>query len=425
MTVHIIGAGLAGLACAMALTQSGKQLVIYEMSRNAGGRCRSFYDSNIERHIDNGTHLILSANTRAVQWIKSLNCHDSYTVIAPAVFPFLDLTNGEQWTLQPNGGRLPWWLMCSERRVPGSRLSDYLSVYRLWEWGARSSRGGLTVADSLTGPLMRRLWQPLTEATLNTEPEVASAALFARVIEKSFLRGERACRPYLARHGLGAALIEPAICRMMKAGAVVRFGSRLRTVSVIGQTLQLFFDTGIVETKKGDSVVLALPPWSLAKIWPGLKVPKKFRAIINVHYLLKRPVQLPGGGVFLAVIGGLAQWLFVRGDVLSVTISAANTLATQSNAVIARHVWADCAAILKICMKKIPPSRVIKEKRATLAHTPDEDNRTVPLPPLPSLVFAGDWTCHNLPNTIESAITSGVRAAAHVLGQISDAQYQG
>ncbi len=423
MTVHIIGAGIAGLACAMVLTVAGKQVVVYEHARVAGGRCRSFYSKNIDRHIDNGTHLILSANTRALKWINNLNCNHSFTVIAPAVFPFLDMKNGDRWTLQPNGGRLPWWYMCADRRVAGSRLIDYLSVYRLW--GARRGRDGLTVADCLSGPLMRRLWKPLTEATLNTEPEVASAALFARVIGNSLIRGEQACRPYLARHGLMPALIEPAIRKIMIAGGTVCFGARLRTLSAMGKTIRLFFETaGAVETKKGDSVVLALPPWSLAKIWPGLPMPKDFRAIVNVHYRLKRPVKLPGGGRFLAVVGGLAQWLFVRDDVLSVTVSAANTLATQSSAVISERIWADCAAILKLCVTKIPPSIVIKEKRATLAHTPAADNRTVPLPPLPGLVFAGDWTCSHLPNTIEAAITSGVRAAAHVLGHVSDVPSQ-
>ena len=415
MTVHIIGAGLAGLACAITVLESGRRVIVYEMAGQAGGRCRSFYDSKLERFLDNGTHLILSANTRTVEYINSLHCNRFFTIIAPAVFPFLDLTNGERWTLQPSGGRFPWWLMHPKRRVASSRLSDYWSVYRLWGWGSRKRGGGVTVADCLAGPLMRRLWQPLTEAMLNTEPEAASAALLAKVLSNSLMRGEGACRPYLAHHGLGPALIDPAIHKITSKGGIIRFSNLLRGISTVGKILRLHFETGIVETARGDSVVLALPPWRLTTLWPGLAIPTSFRAIVNVHYRLDRPIQLPGGWPFLAVIGGLAQWLFVRGDVLSVTVSAANTLTTLDSTVIAQQVWTDCASILKHCITKVPPARVVKEKRATLAHTPAADYRTIPLPPFPRLVLAGDWTCSHLPNTIEAAITSGVRAAAQVL----------
>ena len=414
MTIHIIGAGLSGLACAVRLIEAGQQVIIYEMAHYAGGRCRSFYDSKLERYLDNGTHLILSANTQTLKYIDHLNCTRSFTVVTPAVFPFLDLKSGEQWTLQPNGGPLPWWLIFSKRRVAGSHLIDYLSVYHLWK--VREGGSGLSVADCLAGPLMPRLWKPLTEAILNTEPEIASAALFARVIRNSLMRGERACRPYIAHHGLGSALIEPAIRHIMAACGVLRFRSRLRAVSSCEENLHLPFETETIETKKGDNVVLALPPWSLSMLWPGLPLPTAFRGIVNVHYRLEKPVQLPGGRCFLGVVGGLAQWLFVRGDVLSVTVSAANhNLVTQESTVLAQRVWSDCATILKLSRTKRPPARVIKERRATLAQTFAEDNKTVPFPPLAGLVFAGDWTDPSLPNTIESAISSGVRAASQVL----------
>ncbi|VBB69738.1 Squalene-associated FAD-dependent desaturase, HpnE [invertebrate metagenome] len=409
----MIGAGLAGLACAIAVLEAGEQAIVYEMARQAGGRCRSFYDPRLERYLDNGTHMIIGANTGALQYIDRLHTNH-FTIIAPAVFPFLDLENGECWTLRPNSGRLPWWLLHSRRRVAKSRFIDYLSVFRLL-WG---QMGGcdLTVADYLSGPLMQRLWKPITEATLNTAPEEASAALFARVIGNSLMLGEHACRPYLARHGLGPALIEPALSRITAAGGIVQFGSRLRTIYAIAKVLRLHFDTGVVETKVGDSVVLALPPWEIATLWPELSVPTAFRAIVNVHYRLDRPVRFPGGLPFLALVGGLAQWLFIRGDVLSVTVSAANALATQTNAVVAHKVWADCATALALPLTPMPLARVIKEKRATLAHTPASNGRIVPPPPLPGLVLAGDWTCPYLPATIEAAVISGARAAAQVLG---------
>ena len=51
-TTHIIGAGLAGLSCALKLAQSGRGVALYEAARMAGGRCRSYYDSTLDLTID-------------------------------------------------------------------------------------------------------------------------------------------------------------------------------------------------------------------------------------------------------------------------------------------------------------------------------------------------------------------------------------
>ena len=61
-TVHVIGAGLAGLSAAIRLVQRGVSVVVHEATRQAGGRCRSYDDLQTGMHIDNGTHLLLSGN---------------------------------------------------------------------------------------------------------------------------------------------------------------------------------------------------------------------------------------------------------------------------------------------------------------------------------------------------------------------------
>jgi uncharacterized protein with NAD-binding domain and iron-sulfur cluster len=64
----------------------------------------------------------------------------------------------------------------------------------------------------------------------------------------------------------------------------------------------------------------------------------------------------------------------------------------------------------------IPPWRVVKEKRATFAATPEQDRRRPPAKTgLANLVLAGDWTATGLPATIEGAIRSGRRAADCIL----------
>ena len=75
-------------------------------------------------------------------------------------------------------------------------------------------------------------------------------------------------------------------------------------------------------------------------------------------------------------------------------------------------MWLDVRQALKLD-QPMPPFRVIKEKRATFAATPEQDarrpgNRTR----LHNLALAGDWTATGLPATIEGAIRSGRAAAA-------------
>ena len=43
-TVHIIGAGLAGLAAAVRLARRGERVIVHEATGQAGGRCRSYHD---------------------------------------------------------------------------------------------------------------------------------------------------------------------------------------------------------------------------------------------------------------------------------------------------------------------------------------------------------------------------------------------
>jgi phytoene dehydrogenase-like protein len=64
-TVHVIGAGLAGLAASIRLATRGTSVSLHEAAGQAGGRCRSYHDPALDMVIDNGNHLVLSANHAA------------------------------------------------------------------------------------------------------------------------------------------------------------------------------------------------------------------------------------------------------------------------------------------------------------------------------------------------------------------------
>jgi predicted NAD/FAD-dependent oxidoreductase len=131
--------------------------------------------------------------------------------------------------------------------------------------------------------------------------------------------------------------------------------------------------------------------------------------------------ELPGGTRLLGLVGGTAQWLIATGDVLSVTVSAADKIVERPSEALAALLWRDCAAALGHPALPVPPSRVVKEKRATLRLTPAQELlRPGVATATQNIYLAGDWTQTGLPPTIESAIRSGSIAAHSVLQGHSD-----
>jgi hydroxysqualene dehydroxylase len=408
--VHVVGAGLAGLAAAIRLSERRRPVALYEAAQQAGGRCRSYFDRTLGRVIDNGNHLLLSGNRSALAYLAAIAAGDSLLGPAEASFPFLDLSSGERWVVRPNRGAIPFWIVLHSRRVPGTRLRDCLDVWRL----ARAAPDR-TIADCLDrgSPLWHRFWEPLARAVLNTPPEEGSAQLLWAALRESFARGGSGCRPLIARHSLAASLIEPALARLEERGVSVAFGHRLRAVPRRdGRACSLDFGERQVELGGQDRLILALPPGQTGALLPEIAVPDESHAIVNGHFRLAQPARPPDDAPLLGLIGGTAEWLFLRDELVSLTVSAADALADEPSEAIAARLWADTARALNLPAEPQPPCRIVKERRATFAQTPAAlARRPGATTAWPNLFLAGDWTATGLPATIESAIRSGQRAA--------------
>jgi hydroxysqualene dehydroxylase len=419
-TVHVIGAGLAGLSCALRMAEGGAAVRLYEATGHAGGRCRSYYDQQLERWIDNGNHLVFSGNHAVAEHLRMTGADGSMIDPGRAVFPFLDLGDGRRWTLGLNEGRMPWWAFDAAKRIPGTRIADYLALLR-FAWAKADTRVS-EIVDA-AHPLFASLIEPIAVAVLNASAEDGAAKLLWPVILETFGRGGRACHPLIARQGLSMSLVDPAVRRLGELGAEISFTHRLREFELRGHTVVgLSFIGHDVALAEGDTVVLAVPHRVAGLLLPEITVPKGSRSIVNAHFRLPAPVALRDGLHFLALLRGTAHWLFFRDDVVSATVSAAEGLVDLPAEEIAARIWADVARAVDAPADPLPPYRIVKEKTATFAQTPAEvARRPAAKTAYFNLFLAGDWTATGLPATIEGALRSGRTAARLVLAQRSSA----
>ena len=409
-TVHIIGAGISGLSAAVRLANANFKVHVHEATQQAGGRCRSYFDPATNLTIDNGNHLLLSGNRHAMAYAKSIGTEAGLVGPKSAQFPFVDLTTGQRWQLDLGDGRLPLWVFDEARRVPDTGLRDYLALMPLI-WAAQ----GKLVGDAIPckGTLYERLVQPLLLAALNVDPPQGSAGLAGAVVRETLLAGGQACRPLIAREGLSAVLVEPAIKLLQDKGASIRFGHELRDFAMSADSVgELKFADDTVTVEPRDAVVMAIPPRPASTLLPGLKAPSKFRAIVNAHFRFDPPKDMPP---ILGVIGGLVEWLFAFPQRLSVTISNADRLVDMPREELAQAIWRDICKAAGV-QGELPAWQIVRERRATFEATPEQNAlRPGASTSWKNLFLAGDWTDTGLPATIEGSVRSGNRAADLVL----------
>jgi squalene-associated FAD-dependent desaturase len=408
-TVHVIGAGLSGLAAAVRLGERGERVVVHEAAGQAGGRCRSYHDPQLDMMIDNGNHLLLSGNHAALAYLATIGAADRLVGPDAAAFAFIDLATNERWMVRINDGVVPWWLFDANSRPAGTRAGEFLAMAKLLL--PTNKPMGAVIACS--GPAYDRFLQPLMLAALNCDPKEGSTRLAARIIRETLMLGGKACRPRIARDGLSHALIEPALAYLDTRNVPVRFGKRLRALGLSGGKVEtLDFGDETVRLTLGDRAILAVPPMVAASLVPDLVTPTSFRAIVNAHFRLQAAADIPP---MIGVLNATTEWIFSYPGRLSTTTSGADRLLDLSREELAATIWKEVAQVAGL-PTELPPWQIVRERRATFAATPEQNTRRPgATTAFGNLYLAGDWTDTGLPATIEGAIRSGNRAADLVL----------
>src|SRR5262249_31185637 len=150
--------------------------------------------------------------------------------------------------------------------------------------------------------------RPLLVSVLNTPPEEGSADLAGAVMRETFAKGGQAIRPRIATPSLAEAFVEPALHYLSGHAAEIQLGRRLTALKLANdKVVGLTFADGEVAVAEGESVILAVPPWTIQDLLPGVPVPDAFCAIVNAHFKAVPPAGTPA---MLGLIGGTAEWVF-------------------------------------------------------------------------------------------------------------------
>lgn len=409
--IHIVGAGLAGLAAALQLALAGETITIYEAAPFAGGRCRSFIDRDLGHRIDNGNHLVLSGNTAVQDYLFLSNALDTMGGPGAPVFPFFDAKTLERWTIRMSRGRMPFWLFDKARRIPGTSILDHVkSLAKL----AMSNGDRVAECLDMASPLYTRFWEPLVIGALNTEAELASSELLYNVLGQSFAAGGAACIPLIPKIGLSETFVQPCLDVLQKHQVEIKYNHRLRGFALddAQEIRELDFNGGSVEVSKNDWVILALPAWVTQGLLPEVLTPNDFRSIVSAHFRVDGIQDAVG---FTGIVGGLAEWVFTRDGIVSATLSCAERYGTYPVRDMAWYMWQDIAKLYNLDPEAVPHHRIFKEKYATFAATPEQNlRRPTSYIGWKNLALAGEWTATGLPSTIEGAIRSGFKAAQTV-----------
>ena len=451
--IHIIGAGLSGLAAAVELTHMkslGKlpqdiDITLHEGSTHAGGRCRSFEDKKLGCDIDNGNHLMMSGNHSLRHYLETIGnaYHTGLTGPDQAIYPFADLLIQKSWRLKLNPSRLPLWMFQADNRVPNTNWRDYLPMLKFL--GAKPDQ---VISDLLPAdvPGYEQLWEPLILGVMNAEAHQASAILMKQVIRETFMRGGKQCRPLIAAEGLSDLFVDPALEHLAKAGVKVRFSHRLREISFNKDQSQLkalhFAGSVTGETihiHPQDHVIFALPVSVMSAMMPDQDWPVGTSPILNIHYRLPEAYTLPADfcdgattensclrpAVFFGMVGTVTQWVFLKQQIASVTVSAAEYHMQRNPAELADEIWQEVSKGMALTgavtradgqayqpLAETPPYRIVREKRATFLQTPENvAKRPATQGVAQNMYLAGDWTDTALPCTIEGSLRSGQKAA--------------
>ncbi len=402
--VAVIGAGYAGMAAAVTLAQGGAQVTVLESGPVPGGRARRVTTQG--QTLDNGQHILIGAYATLFSLMRTVGVPSDAVLRVP-----LELRYADGFEFRAYYFPAPLGLLAGLLLARGLPWSERMGAVRFmlalrrqnFHLAEDCSVSALLKRHAQGGRIGHYLWKPLCVSALNTPPEFASANVFLAVLRDTLAGDSEASDLILPRVDLSRLFPEPATEWLRAKGAEVRCETTVRDLAAI---------------KAGyDAVILAVGPHQLKVLLPDFAVEFEYQPITTCYLQYEPQSRLPFP--MLGLADGLVQWVFDRGALTGEKGLLAAVISAQGDhqQMTQEELAATCHREIAAALPGLPApqwSRVIAEKRATIAVTPGLKRPGIDAG-LPGVFLAGDYADAEYPPTLEAAVRSGVRAAEHAL----------
>jgi 15-cis-phytoene desaturase len=402
--VVIVGGGIAGLACGVALTDAGLRVTLVERDKRLGGRARSWTDAASGDDIDLGPHVLHSEYRNMLALLERLGTRH---LVSWHPDKLLHFSNG----VVLRHRRLPPPLSL----LPDLALQSGLSPRDLWSnnrptWDAmRFNEADTPVLDSMsaldylrdagvTGAMIDWFWAFACLAVLNVPLERCSAAALLRV--HSQLIGHRRIHfgfPTVALADLFAPQAAKLIGRVVTGNEVIK----IEPGAVVLQDGSRIGADRVVSTVPPQ---LEASPYISSYLWFDRKLTREpFWAQLGAETRLNTDFY---------DLSNIRRGWGKRPSVIASNIIYSHRAHAMTNEEIVAATQREIAAF-------VPEAAQARVVHAVVNRIP----MVIPCPlpgsesarPAPCASLAGDWTRTGLPCSMESAVCSGFMAAEDIL----------
>ena len=441
--VLIIGAGVAGLAAAVALSGAGVAVSLVERKPYVGGRAYSYAHPALSEVIDS-QHVLLGCCTNLIDLCKlagadhHIRWYDSVTFLEPATAnkPTRRSDIGPSLLPAPSHSslsflRAPMLSLADKYRIVIG-LIDFLRGYPETDiepfsaWLKRTKQ---------TDRAIRHFWEPVVVGALNDSFDRCSTRYAGQVFHESFLKSAKGGRLGIPTQPLSE--FYAAVAQVAQ-----KQGTTLHVRTSVDRIEQLSDGTWEATTADGASycariLVLAVPFEQTARLLRTLSEESLQRQrilpamdhlthspITTIHLWFDRKITDLDHA---ALLDTRIQWMFNKsrirrfergaveqsGQYLELVISASFAELHETREEILHAAVEELGRFFPIVREaKILKSGILKEAHATFSVVPGLD-RLRPAPDVPgdNLYLAGDWTSTGWPSTMEGAVRSGRLAA--------------
>jgi squalene-associated FAD-dependent desaturase len=401
--VAIVGAGYAGMAAAVTLAERGVPVTVFESGPVPGGRARRVVSQGTE--LDNGQHILIGAYAELFRLMHLVGVAPHAVLRMP-----LEIRYASGFHFRSLRLPFPFGLLGGLLLAKGIPFPERLGAIR---FVAAMRKADFTLDEDTSvdillrqhrqaGAIGRFLWFPLCISALNTPPLDASAQAFLVVLRDALCGAPQASDLVLPRVDLSRLFPEPAARFVEKNGGAVKCGVTVRDLPALKE--------------HHSKIIIAVGPHQLKALLPGCAPDYSYQPIYTCYLQYPDATRLPQA--MLGLSAGLVQWVFDRGALTGEPGRLACVISAQGD-----HQQLGLDELADLCHRELAQvlpglpkplwSRVIAEKRATIACTPGVKGLAVE-PTIPGVYLAGDYTDPEYPPTLEAAVRSGVRAARRI-----------